>query len=362
MILTTLTLVVACVHSTPDTWKDVALDPIDSSAMEELVSFAPPELPKDLQWKLPEESTVPSWDSLKGKVIIVQSWSNTDTNSKQKVSVLDKLVAKTIDPENVEVVLVHNPVGIRSLQKYLKEKPSTHPIALDRTGSLCNDFGFYIDSTNVVIDKNGAVRFTGLSMKSIVEAVDTLLQESEDPEVVPKQYKPEESTQLAQYPEYSSNFGRAINLQGKRAPDFYVEEWVSNPLETEGVVKVVEFWATWCAPCKKSIPHLNEYEEKFKGLASIIGVSNESYEKVDAFMERTPMNYGVAVDSTEKMKKSLSCTAIPLALVISKDGVVRWQGNPNRLFAETIQQVIDADNKKLITKTRGRWKLQKPNE
>jgi len=86
-------------------------------------------------------------------------------------------------------------------------------------------------------------------------------------------------------------------------------------------------------------------------------VSNESKSKVEEFMKNTPMEYGVAVDTKAKMKNTISCSAIPLALVISSDGVVRWQGNPLHLSKETIQQVLRADRGETVLTTRGRWDL-----
>ena len=74
-------------------------------------------------------------------------------------------------------------------------------------------------------------------------------------------------------------------------------------------------------------------------------------------MKQTPMEYGVAVDTKSKMKNTISCSAIPLSLVISSDGIVRWQGNPLRLSKETIQQVLSADKGETLLTTRGRWNL-----
>ena len=67
------------------------------------------------------------------------------------------------------------------------------------------------------------------------------------------------------------------------------------------------------------------------------------------------MEYGVAIDTKAKMKNTLSCSAIPLALVISSDNIVRWQGNPHRLSEATVQQVLSADRGDVVLTKRGRW-------
>ena len=72
--------------------------------------------------------------------------------------------------------------------------------------------------------------------------------------------------------------GRNNNLKvGSPAPGLNIDEWVKgefNPSDAE--VYVLEFWATWCAPCRKSIPHLTQLQEEYEldGL-KIVGISTD---------------------------------------------------------------------------------------
>jgi thiol-disulfide isomerase/thioredoxin len=151
------------------------------------------------------------------------------------------------------------------------------------------------------------------------------------------------STKAVQWPAHSTSFGRAKDMQGESAPGFVVDSWVANEVVVDNKVRVVEFWATWCPPCRRSIPHLNEMAKEFGDSVAFVGVSAEAPEKIRTFMKKTPMNYGVACDPQKRMQKAVNCSAIPLALVISSDGVVRWQGNPIRLKSEDIAAVVKAD-------------------
>ncbi len=129
-------------------------------------------------------------------------------------------------------------------------------------------------------------------------------------------------------------------------------EWVGKPLPALGVdymekapdIKgkpmIVEFWATWCPPCRASIPHLNEVNKKFKdkGLV-IIGISNEKKEVVEEFRKKVSMEYNVAIDANSLGEK-FGIEGIPQAFIVGKDGKIVWQGHPMELTDEEIDKVL----------------------
>ena len=80
---------------------------------------------------------------------------------------------------------------------------------------------------------------------------------------------------------------------GSKAPTLDIEHWIQDgdgffePVEEfeEGKVYVVEFWATWCGPCIRSMPHLAELQSKYRGRdVQIISVSDESVDEVKALL------------------------------------------------------------------------------
>jgi len=108
---------------------------------------------------------------------------------------------------------------------------------------------------------------------------------------------------------------------------------------------ILEFWATWCPPCRKSIPHLNAIYAKYKdkdkdkGLV-IIGVTDEKKDVVTAFLKKTPMNYSPAIDKTDALGKSFGVTGIPHALLIDSTGKIVWEGHPMSLSDSQIAAVL----------------------
>src|SRR6478752_1957500 len=80
-----------------------------------------------------------------------------------------------------------------------------------------------------------------------------------------------------------------VAKQGQQLPSLALNYLGKQP-DLTGKPLLVEFWATWCPPCRKSIPHLNEVYAKYKtqGLV-IIGISDEDQKTVETFRKTTPM-------------------------------------------------------------------------
>src|SRR5206468_53087 len=115
---------------------------------------------------------------------------------------------------------------------------------------------------------------------------------------------------------------------------------------TKGKVVLIDFWATWCPPCRGLIPELNGFKKKFGNDLVIIGVSDEPEATVTGFMKSTPMDYNVAIDTKKTMSNMVGVQGIPHVLVISPDGIVRWQGfsgsEEDPLTADKLAKIIAA--------------------
>lgn len=112
--------------------------------------------------------------------------------------------------------------------------------------------------------------------------------------------------------------------------------------EVAGKALIVEFWATWCGPCVKMIPHLNELYGKYKekGLL-VVGVSQDfTKDEIAPFRKKTPINYPVAFDEGMKFGQSLGVEAIPWAFVVDRKGKVIWEGLSAKLTEETVEQAL----------------------
>jgi thiol-disulfide isomerase/thioredoxin len=138
---------------------------------------------------------------------------------------------------------------------------------------------------------------------------------------------------------------------GKPAPRLTIAEWVKGepvPEFKKGRAYVVEYWATWCVPCIRNVPHLAELQEKYKSDLTVIGISSadKSADVVHKFMEGDngkKMTYTVAIDSGQTTSQAymgaVGATGIPYAFVVDKAGNVAWHGHPADGMDEVVEGV-----------------------
>jgi thiol-disulfide isomerase/thioredoxin len=94
--------------------------------------------------------------------------------------------------------------------------------------------------------------------------------------------------------------------------------------DSRGRVVVLDFWATWCMPCRVVIPKLDALQAQYgaQGL-SVLGVSTEETQDVSQFVQNMAMRYGVAVDRHGQTTRGYGVVSLPTLIVIDKRGVVR---------------------------------------
>jgi thiol-disulfide isomerase/thioredoxin len=138
---------------------------------------------------------------------------------------------------------------------------------------------------------------------------------------------------------------KPLNI-GDKAPKLEVKEFLKGkPIKNfaKGKLYVVEFWATWCGPCRVSIPHLTELQKKYRDV-TFIGVSvwERDQAAVKPFVDEMgdKMDYLVALDAVPKdaegnegaMAKAWMTAAgengIPSAFIINKETQIAWIGHP----------------------------------
>lgn len=137
-------------------------------------------------------------------------------------------------------------------------------------------------------------------------------------------------------------------MPGMKAPELRVGKWIKKgPIDLANTdrVTVVEFWATWCGPCRTSIPHLTKLAKQYEGKVDIVGVSiwergDDIPGLVRQFVEEmgAQMDYHVAIDAddthmTRAWMDAALRNGIPSAFIVDRSGQIAWIGHPMQMDA-----------------------------
>ena len=106
------------------------------------------------------------------------------------------------------------------------------------------------------------------------------------------------------------------DLQGQR--------WSAERLKGRSVV--LNFWATWCPPCKEELPSLQTLHELGGGDPVVLGINvREKASHVRRYLGSTGLSFPVVMDPQAELAKRFGVTAFPTTLLIAPDGQVRWR-------------------------------------
>lgn len=162
---------------------------------------------------------------------------------------------------------------------------------------------------------------------------------------------------------------------GDPAPPLRTGAWIQGERITRlepGKAYLVDFWATWCAPCMASVPHLNALHEAFKDRGLVVigqNVSERNLAKVPTAVSKAKMAYRIALDDirdskdgrmSETWQQPTGIPWLPLAILVDPNGRVAWIGSPDGITSNLIEEVLTGRFD--LVKAARRYEAQRANQ
>ena len=143
---------------------------------------------------------------------------------------------------------------------------------------------------------------------------------------------------------------RAALAPSMPAPDFTLKNAEGGNLrlgELKGRVVLVNFWATWCGPCKIEMPHLNRIYEKYKSAGFVLlGVNiDEDPKQAVALATRMGLKFPVLLDTDKSVSRRYALDSMPGTVLIDRDGKVR---HVHRGYRDGVEETYDAQIRALV--------------
>lgn len=115
----------------------------------------------------------------------------------------------------------------------------------------------------------------------------------------------------------------------------------------KGKVVIVDFWASWCEPCKIELPALNALHKKFKGKVMIVGINvDDDINEAKSFLKEHGVSFPLAYDKDKKMVTTLEISTMPTSFILSEGKIVKIHSG----FRAGDEKKIEEEIKSLLKK------------
>ena len=146
----------------------------------------------------------------------------------------------------------------------------------------------------------------------------------------------------------------SMNVQalsiGQKAPDFtlkYMQGKNLNLTEQRGSIILLNFWASWCGPCRKEMPVLQKLQDKYQDLGvAIWGINVEQENQAGRdFLKDVKVDFPIFFDPSNTLSENYQVEAMPTTVVIDRSGVVRYifrgyKAGYEKKYAKAIKKLI----------------------
>lgn len=335
-------------------------------------------------------------DNVKGSVVVLAVLSASDPSSIMTLTKLARMQRDYAD-QGLTIALIHPEFGYEQMYSMIESGRVTLPVARDANSTFATSM--YTDDYPdlYLIDRAGNLRFADIDKNALKSAITTLISETpktaatnaalqaqglepttpEPTQVAvnkpaqpstPSEPAPEPDAPMTDSPSStadrsSSTAGSSTanwpapmrgkellatkSSQGSKLPQRlgFNEEWLTEEHAFEGKVLILDFWVSSSSPGKKAAKIYKKLLESHPDQIEVVSISgSEDKEKILKRYDDGKRPFTHLYDSNQNLYNALGITASPAVVIISTDGIIRWQGFPLvRGFEETVEQIIAAD-------------------
>ncbi len=133
---------------------------------------------------------------------------------------------------------------------------------------------------------------------------------------------------------------------GKAQPGFSLPDLDGERVASErfkGRTMLVNFWATWCAPCRREMPVLQAASERYGEALAVVGIALDDPEPVASFIDEVGVDYTILVGQDAVLDTQSewgnSAGAMPYTVLVDGDGIVRWR-HYGEVTAEELEEAL----------------------
>ncbi|MDX1453544.1 MAG: TlpA disulfide reductase family protein [Oleiphilaceae bacterium] len=125
-----------------------------------------------------------------------------------------------------------------------------------------------------------------------------------------------------------ATFSHAEGISGV-APDFTLKSKSGENIRLEdlrGTVVMLNFWASWCGPCRQEMPHMNDIFKKYEKFGfTVLAVSvDENPEDANRFLDAVPVDFPILYDTDSRVSQLYGVDAMPTTVMIDRNGNMRY--------------------------------------
>ena len=141
-----------------------------------------------------------------------------------------------------------------------------------------------------------------------------------------------------------------VHAAAEMAPNFTLKNRSGKNIklsELRGQVVMINFWASWCGPCRQEMPILEKLYKKYKSLGFVIlGVNvDEDRKQAESLLKQIPVSFPILFDTDNKISAKYNVTAMPSSYFVDRDGKLRSE---HKGYLPEYEQLYKNEIKKLI--------------